>query len=71
MSFLHTFTVQVGIDDLQLCEDRLMSGWGSKTSGMRWSTSGAQAMLSLRSLKASIAWDEFHKHFLNQSPLNA
>ncbi len=48
-----------------LVKDRL------ERTGMRWSTSGAQAMLSLRSLKASNAWDEFQKHFLNQSPLNA
>ena len=40
-------------------------------SGMRWSTCGAQGMLSLRSLKASDAWDEFHKQFLNPTPLNA
>lgn len=48
-----------------LVKDRL------ERTGMRWSTSGAQAMLSLRSLKASNAWDEFQKQFLNQSPLNA
>ena len=48
-----------------LVKDRL------ERTGMRWSTEGAQAMLSLRSLKASNAWDEFHKHFLNPTPLNA
>jgi hypothetical protein len=36
---------------------------------MRWSASGAQAMLSLRCLKASNAWDEFQQQFLNPNPL--
>ena len=48
-----------------LVKDRL------ERSGMRWSTDGAQAMLSLRSLKASNAWDEFQTHFLNPISLNA
>jgi hypothetical protein len=30
-------------------------------TGMRWSASGAQAMLSLKCLKASDAWDDFQK----------
>jgi|GEM_PF-2306743 len=45
-----------------LVKDRL------ERSGMCWSAEGALAMLSLRSLKASNAWDEFHKHFLNPLP---
>lgn len=40
-------------------------------SGMRWSTSGAQAMLHLRCLKASDAWDDFQTQFLNPTPLIA
>ena len=48
-----------------LVKDRL------ERTGMRWSTSGAQAMLNLRSLKASNAWDEFQQHYLNPTPLRA
>jgi hypothetical protein len=48
-----------------LAKDRL------ERSGMRWSSNGAQAMLSLRSLKASNAWDEFQTNFLNPTSLNA
>lgn len=48
-----------------LVKDRL------ERTGMRWSASGAQAMLSLRCLKASDAWDDFQKHFLNPTPLRA
>jgi hypothetical protein len=48
-----------------LVKDRL------ERTGMRWSASGAQAMLYLRSLKASNAWESFQKQFLNPSPLNA
>ena len=48
-----------------LVKDRL------ERTGMRWSTEGAQAMLSLRALKASNAWDDFQILFLNSSPLNA
>jgi|GEM_PF-5377677 len=44
-----------------LVQDRL------EPSGMCWSTDETQAMLSLRPLKASNAWDEFLKHFLNSS----
>ena len=40
-------------------------------TGMRWSASGAQALLSLRCLKASNAWDEFQQQFLNPTPLKA
>jgi hypothetical protein len=36
---------------------------------MRWSASGAQAMLSLRCLKASNVWDAFQQQFLNPSLL--
>ena len=42
-----------------LVKDRL------ERTGMRWSASGAQAMLSLRCLRASDAWDDFQKQFLN------
>ncbi len=38
-----------------LVKDRL------ERTSMRWSASGAQAMLRLRSLKASNAWDEFQQ----------
>jgi hypothetical protein len=38
-----------------LVKDRL------ERTGMRWSASGAQAMLSLRCLKVSNAWDEFQQ----------
>jgi len=38
---------------------------------MRWSASGAQAMLSLRCLKAFNAWEEFQQQFLNSTPLKA
>jgi len=48
-----------------LVKDRL------ERTGMRWSTGGAQAMLSLRCLKASNAWDDFQKQFLNPTPINA
>ena len=48
-----------------LVKDRL------ERTGMRSSTEGAQAMLSLRSLKDSNAWDDFQIQFLNSSPLNA
>lgn len=48
-----------------LVKDRL------ERTGMRWSASGAQAMLSLRCLKASNAWDDFQKEFLNPTPINA
>ena len=48
-----------------LVKDRL------ERTGMRSSTEGAQAMLSLRSLKASNAWDDFQIQFLHSSPLNA
>jgi hypothetical protein len=48
-----------------LVKDRL------ERTGMRWSASGAQAMLSLRCLKASNAWDEFQQQFLNPTPLKA
>jgi hypothetical protein len=39
-----------------LVKDRL------ERSGMRWTTEGAQAMLTLRSVKASNAWDDFQKY---------
>lgn len=39
-------------------------------TGMRISTEGAQAMLNLRSLKASNAWDDFRIQCLNSSPSN-
>lgn len=48
-----------------LVKDRL------ERTGMRWSATGAQAMLSLRCLKASDAWDDFQKQFLNPTPLHA
>ena len=48
-----------------LVKDRL------ERTGMRWSATGAQAMLSLRCLKASDAWDDFQKQFLNTTPLHA
>lgn len=48
-----------------LVKDRL------ERTGMRWSAAGAQAMLNLRSLRASNAWDDFQKQFLNTSQLNA
>jgi len=48
-----------------LVKDRL------ERSGVRWSASGAQAMLSLRCLKASNVWDEFQQQFLNPTPLKA
>ena len=48
-----------------LVKDRL------ERTGMRWCVSGAQAMLHLRCLKASDAWDEFQTQFLNPTPLNA
>jgi hypothetical protein len=38
-----------------LVKDRL------ERSGMKWVVEGAQAMLTLRSIKASNAWDAFHK----------
>ena len=38
-----------------LVKDRL------ERSGMKWVVAGAQAMLTLRSIKASNAWDAFHK----------
>jgi hypothetical protein len=38
-----------------LVKDRL------ERSGMKWLVEGAQAMLTLRSIKASNAWDDFHK----------
>jgi len=40
-------------------------------TGMRWSARGAQAMLSLRRLKASNVWDEFQRQFLNPTLLKA
>ena len=45
-----------------LVKDRL------ERSGMKWVIEGAQAMLTLRSIKASNAWDDFHKfrHPANQ-----
>ena len=48
-----------------LVKDRL------ERTGMRWSASGAQAMLSLRCLKASNVWDTFQQQFLNPSLLRA
>jgi len=48
-----------------LVKDRL------ERTGMRWYASGAQAMLSLRCLKASNAWDEFQRQFLNPTHLKA
>ena len=48
-----------------LVKDRL------ERTGMRWSACGAQAMLNLRCLKASDAWDDFQKQFLNPTPLKA
>jgi hypothetical protein len=39
-----------------LVKDRL------ERSGMRWTTEGAQAMLTLRSIKASDSWDDFQKY---------
>ena len=39
-----------------LVKDRL------ERSGMRWTTEGAQAMLTLRSIKASDSWEEFQKY---------
>lgn len=48
-----------------LVKDRL------ERTGMRWSTGGAQAMLSLRCLKASNAWDDFQQQFLNPTPIRA
>ena len=38
-----------------LVKDRL------ERSGMKWVVEGAQAMLTLRSIKASNAWEDFHK----------
>jgi len=48
-----------------LVKDRL------EQTSVRWSASGAQAMLSLRYLKASNVWDEFQQQFLNPTPLKA
>jgi hypothetical protein len=48
-----------------LVKDRL------ERTGTRWSASGAQAMLSLRCLKASNVWDEFQQQFLSSTPLKA
>ncbi|MFM7036549.1 MAG: hypothetical protein ACKO2L_02390, partial [Planctomycetaceae bacterium] len=48
-----------------LVKDRL-----ERTSG-RWSASGAQAMLSLRCLKAPNVWDEFQQQLHNATPLKA
>jgi len=48
-----------------LVKDRL------ERTGMRWSASGAQAMLSLRCLKGSSDRDEFQQQFLNPTPLKA
>ena len=39
-----------------LVKDRL------ERSGMRWTPEGAQAMLTLRSIKASDSWEEFQKY---------
>ena len=49
----------------QLVQDR------PERIGMLWSTANAQAMLSHRSLKASNAWDDFHKQYLIQDSLKA
>ena len=48
-----------------LVKDRL------ERTGMRWSASGAQAMLILRCLKASNFWDEFQRQLHNPTPLKA
>jgi len=48
-----------------LVKDRL------ERTGGRWSASGAQAMLSLRRLKASNVWDEFQQQLHNATPLKA
>jgi hypothetical protein len=39
-----------------LFKDRL------ERSGMKWTSEGAQAMLTLRSIKASASWDEFQRY---------
>jgi len=48
-----------------LVKDRL------ERTGVRWSARGAQAMLSLRCLKASNVWDEFQRQLHNPTPLKA
>jgi len=48
-----------------LVKDRL------ERTGMRWSASGAQAMVILRCLKASNVWNEFQRQFLNPTHLQA
>lgn len=48
-----------------LVKDRL------ERTGMRWSASGAQAMLNLRSLKASNGWDDFQEKYLNPCHIKA
>ena len=53
------FLISQGDGDLELVKDRL------ERTGMRWSANGVQAMLSLRCLSASDAWDDFQKQFLN------
>jgi hypothetical protein len=48
-----------------LVKDRL------ERSGMRWTTAGAQAMLTLRSIKASDSWEDFQKYCHPACNLNA
>ena len=48
-----------------LVKDRL------ERTGMRWSTEGAQGMLSLRSVRASNLWDDFQKHYFATASLTA
>lgn len=48
-----------------LVKDRL------ERSGMKWTTEGAQAMLTIRSIKASDAWNDFQKFCHPEYNLNA